>query len=207
MVPIRQTAGARRASVLRAAITEFAHTGYAGTSTEAIAARAGISQPYVFRLFGTKLELFLATFEAVNRRILEAFDAAADGLEGDEAMAAMGLAYLDLLADPELLQLELHGFAAAAGEPAIARACQEIFRQIARLVRQRTGAGPEKLREFLAQGMLWNVMAATDLLSVQEDWAQSLCPDDDDKRRAVESLAGGPVGGGAPAASPGPATA
>jgi AcrR family transcriptional regulator len=207
MVPIRQTAGARRASVLRAAITEFAHAGYAGTSTEAIAARAGISQPYVFRLFGTKLDLFLATFEAVNRRILEAFDAAADGLGGEEAMAAMGRAYLDLLSDPELLQLELHGFAAAAGEPAIARACQEIFRQIARLVRQRTGAGPEKLREFLAQGMLWNVMAATDLLSVQEDWAQGLCPDDDEKRQIALSLTRGVPGNAAAAATPGPTTA
>jgi AcrR family transcriptional regulator len=42
--------------VLNAAIVEFARAGYAGTSTEAIATRAGISQPYLFRLFGTKKE-------------------------------------------------------------------------------------------------------------------------------------------------------
>ncbi len=54
MVTSRQTADERRTAVLAAAISEFALNGFAGTSTEAIAARAGISQPYLFRLFGTK---------------------------------------------------------------------------------------------------------------------------------------------------------
>ena len=62
MVPIRQSADVRRASILRAAIVEFARSGYAGTSTEAIAARAGISQPYLFRLFGTKKDLLLPKY-------------------------------------------------------------------------------------------------------------------------------------------------
>ena len=118
MVPIRQSAEARRASILRAAIVEFARSGYAGTSTEAIAARAGISQPYIFRLFGTKKDLFIATYDTVTAAIDDAFTAAAQGLEGEDAMAAMGLAYLELLQDPDLLQVQLHGFAAARVERA-----------------------------------------------------------------------------------------
>src|SRR6202789_3430902 len=116
MVPIRQSADVRKASILRAAIVEFARSGYAGTSTEAIAARAGISQPYIFRLFGTKKDLFCAPYDAVTAAIEDAFVAAAEGLEGEDAMAAMGLAYLELLQDPDLLQVRLHGFAAAAAD-------------------------------------------------------------------------------------------
>ena len=53
----RKTAEQRRDEILDAALVEFAERGLHGASTEAIARRAGISQPYVFRLFGTKKEL------------------------------------------------------------------------------------------------------------------------------------------------------
>ena len=109
MVPIRQSAGARRSSVLTAAIAEFARSGYAGTSTEAIATRAGISQPYLFRLFGTKKDLFIATYNLVSARIEEAFIDAADGLHGEEAMQAMAAAYIELLQDPDLLRCSCTG--------------------------------------------------------------------------------------------------
>src|ERR1700683_3208394 len=146
MVPIRQSADARRASILRAAIVEFARSGYAGTPTEAIAARAGISQPYIFRLFGTKKDLFIATYDVVTAAIEDAFVAAADGLTGDDAMAAMGLAYLELLQDPDLLQGQLHGFAAAAADPDIARACQQTFHRLWNLVTNYTDVTAEQMR-------------------------------------------------------------
>ena len=50
----RQSAEERREEILEAALVEFADRGLHGTSTEDIARRVGISQPYVFRLFGTK---------------------------------------------------------------------------------------------------------------------------------------------------------
>src|SRR5665647_1408478 len=109
MVPIRQSAGARRSSVLTAAIAEFARSGYAGTSTEAIATRAGISQPYLFRLFGTKKDLFIATYDLVGERIIRELTAAGQGLEGEDALHAMGDAYLELMQDPDLLQVQMHG--------------------------------------------------------------------------------------------------
>jgi AcrR family transcriptional regulator len=180
MVPIRQSADVRRQSILTAAIVEFARSGYAGTSTEAIATRAGISQPYLFRLFGTKKDLFIATYGIVSSRIQEAFAAAAVGLEGEAAMAAMGLAYLDLLQDPDLLQVQLHGFVAAAADPDIASACQDTFRRLWQLVTTATGAEPDTLREFFAHGMLCSVMAAIDLRSVNEPWAQSFFAGEDE---------------------------
>src|SRR5271165_735553 len=134
MVSSRMTASERRTAVLAAAITEFARSGYAGTSTDAIASRAGISQPYLFRLFGTKKELFIATYDLVSDRIIAAMTRAGTGLDGEEAMAAMGDAYGELMADPEMLQVELHGFAAAPGDPEIAAACRATFEVLWHLV-------------------------------------------------------------------------
>ena len=176
MVSSRMTAHERRTSVLAAAITEFARSGYAGTSTEAVASRAGISQPYLFRLFGTKKDLFVATYELVSDRIIAAMTRAGLGLEGKEALVAMGEAYVELLQDPEMLQVQLHGFAAAPGDPDIAAAGRRTFEVLWQLVRDRTQLPDEDLRDFFAMGMLLNVMSAIDLLSVPDHWAQSFCP-------------------------------
>ena len=176
--------------MLNAAIVEFARSGYAGTSTESIATRAGISQPYLFRLFGTKKELFIATYSMVASRIEEAFVAVAEELEGEEAMLAMGMAYLELLQDPDLLQVQLHGFVAAAADPDIASACQDTFRRLWRLVDAATHAEPAVIREFFAQGMLCNVLAAIDLRAVKEPWAQSFFDGEEAKREAMLSWGG-----------------
>ena len=175
MVPSRQTAGERRTAVLAAAITEFARSGYAGTSTDAIANRAGISQPYLFRLFGTKKDLFVATFNLVGDRIINELTRAAEGLDGQAAKEAMGDAYLELMQDPEMLQVQLHGFAAAPADPDIARSCRRTFEVLQQVFFDRTGGTDEDLQKFFAMGMLINVMAAIDLLSIPEQWAQSLC--------------------------------
>ena len=138
-------------------------------------AAAGISQPYLFRLFGTKKDLFVATFNLVGDRIINEFTRAADGLEGQEAKEAMGQAYLELMQDPEMLQVQLHGFAAAPGDPDIARACRRMFEELQQLAYERAHLTDEEVREFFATGMLINVMAAIDLLSVPDSWAQNLC--------------------------------
>jgi AcrR family transcriptional regulator len=175
MVPSRQTAEERRIAVLAAAITEFARSGYAGTSTEAIAARAGISQPYLFRLFGTKKDLFVATYDLVGLRIIEELTSAGEGLEGEEAKIAMGEAYLRLMQDPEMLQVQLHGFAAAPADPDIARSCRRTFEVLAGVFYERTHLSDQDLWNFFAMGMLINVMCAIDLLSFPGTWAEGLC--------------------------------
>ncbi len=175
MVPSRQTADERRTAVLAAAISEFARSGYYGTSTEAIAVRAGISQPYLFRLFGTKKDLFVATFDLVGDRIINELTRVSEGLEGEEAQAAMGAAYLQLMQDPDLLQVQLHGFAAAPADTDIARSCRRTFEVLQEVFFERTHGSDEDLQKFFAMGMLINVMAAIDLLSVSAHWAQSLC--------------------------------
>ncbi len=184
----RLTADERRTAVLAAAVSEFARSGYAGTSTEAIANRAGISQPYLFRLFGTKKDLFVATYELVSARIVSAMERASTGLEGEEALQAMGVAYVELMQDPEVLQVELHGFAAAPGDEDVARTCRRTFGVLWELAEERTGLPNERLREFFAMGMMINVISAIDLLSVSERWAQSMCPEGE-KAQAIYDAA------------------
>src|ERR1700733_5693327 len=95
---VRLSAAERRNDVLDAALVEFAERGLEGTSTEAIARRAGISQPYLFRLFGTKKELFKATVSRCFRETLQLFQRAAEGKRGEDALRAIGNAYREQLA-------------------------------------------------------------------------------------------------------------
>ena len=68
--------------MLQAAVKAFAMSGYDGTKTDEIARLAGVSQPYVIRLFGTKQELFLAAVRSVCDRIEQTFrEAAAESPE------------------------------------------------------------------------------------------------------------------------------
>src|SRR3954470_11273797 len=105
----RLSAAERRDSILDAALVEFAARGYEGTSTEDGARRAGISQPYLFRLFGTKKELFKATSARCLRETLEMFQRAAEGKRGEEALKAMGQEYRDqlLLSDGVRLRAQM----------------------------------------------------------------------------------------------------
>lgn len=168
----RLTAEARRAAVLSVALTEFARGGYAGTSTETIADRAGISQPYLFRLFGTKRDLFVATMAVMHGRIEEAFRAAADGLHGYDALTAMGQAYGELLQERDLLLVQLHSYA-ASDDTAIRAAAREGLRHLWAVVEALTGLPEEAIRTFFALGMLHNVLAAVDAAGVDEGWARA----------------------------------
>src|SRR4051794_29580777 len=86
----RKSAEERREEILEAALVEFAAHGLYGGSTEAIARAVGISQPYVFRLFGTKKELFTATIERCMRGTLEMMQSAAAGLQGGGGHGGVG---------------------------------------------------------------------------------------------------------------------
>ena len=162
-VPVpRMNADERRTQVLAAATRAFGRAGYAGTTTDMVAKQAGVSQPYVVRMFGTKRDLFLEVFDGAAARIMAAFRAVLEAgdfdPESEEDWARMGEAYTDLLADHDFLQVLLHGFAAGDDEAIGAHARQsmgEIFE-----ILHSTGCEPEVATAFVAHGMLLNVMMA-----------------------------------------------
>ena len=173
MTRARLTAKERVGEVLEAAVRAFAASGYEGTKTDEIARMAGVSQPYVIRLFGTKQQLFLAAVQSVCARIEEIFREAAD--ESPD-LGALGRNYKALLGEPELLLVLLHGFS-ASGDPAIGDCVRDRFGRIYTLVRDLTGASPQEAREFLSAGMLMTVMAAMQVLgpnAIPMPWAEEI---------------------------------
>jgi AcrR family transcriptional regulator len=159
----RLPAGARHQQVLQAAVAAFAGGGYAGTTTDQVARLAGVSQPYVVRMFGGKQALFLAAHHHVVERIEAAFRAAAAGRDpGVEPLEALGRAYLELTSDRNLLKVLQHGLVAGA-DPALGPAARTCLTRIYRLVRELTGATPEQARDFVANGLLINTLVCADL--------------------------------------------
>jgi AcrR family transcriptional regulator len=170
----RQSAEERRESILDAALIEFAAKGLHGTSTEDVAKRAGISQPYVFRLYGTKKSLFVEACRRCMREVTDAMGAAAEGKSGEEALHAMGSAYIDYLAtEPRRLMLQMQMYAACA-EPEIREVAQSGYGELVTFVEHRTGVGPGRISRFFGKGMLTNVLAAMQVKGAGFDWADRL---------------------------------
>ena len=172
----RQTAAERREAILESAITEFAIRGLHGASTEEIARRAGISQPYLFRLYGTKMDLFLAVVERVFRRTLELFQLATGRTAAGEAeiFSALESAYVDLVSsDRRLLLATLQSFAACEHSEvrdAVWRGCDEVYGYVQAVTRAR----PEEMHRFVANGLLLLVGVAIDMPANGRPWAKGL---------------------------------
>ncbi|MFI8102270.1 TetR/AcrR family transcriptional regulator [Streptomyces sp. NPDC086023] len=163
---VRMSAEERRESVIRAAMGEFARGGYHGTSTEAIAKRVGVSQPYLFRLFPNKQAIFLAAAARCLEGMQQLFNEAAEGLEGHEALAAMANAYARLITeDPEKLQLQLQVYvtvaaAEAAGEHEFGEMVRAGWMELWDTVGVPLGGDIGQTTSFMAHGMLINTLAA-----------------------------------------------
>jgi AcrR family transcriptional regulator len=174
----RQTADERRVAVLEAATVEFALRGLHGASTDAIARRAGISQPYLFRLFGSKKELFIAVIDDCYARTLAAFRAAASGTSGQAALEAIGHAYAESLeSDRTMLQGQLQSYAASVEDGEIRAATARGYGRLVDYVETVSGADRVTVARFFAKGMLMNVLAAMQYSiadDAQDSWAGRL---------------------------------
>ena len=158
----RKSADERREEIVRIAFRHFAEGGFNGTSTEDIAREAGISQPYLFRLFRTKRDLFLACVDRCYAQVAGVFADAADGAE--DALDAMGTAYIErLLPDRHALMFQMQ--AHATGDPQIHAYVRDGFNDLRRTVAGLAGVPEQQTWHFFADGMLLNVVAMLDL-----DW-------------------------------------
>jgi AcrR family transcriptional regulator len=170
----RKSAEERREAVLEAALEEFAAHGLDGASTEAIAAKAGISQPYVFRLFGTKRDLFKAVISRCFRETLEVFQRAAEGKRGRAALEAMGDVYInELLPDRVYLRSQMQAYAACEDEE-IREVVRNGYGDLVAYAERVSGLSPEHVGRFFANGMLLNVISAMGLQNLEEPWAARL---------------------------------
>jgi len=170
----RQTAEQRREQVLDAALTVFAEHGLSGASTDEIARKAGISQPYLFRLFHTKKELFIASTERCFRETLETFQRAGEGKTGEEALEAIGRAYGELIrSNPNRLRGQMQTYA-ACDDPEICAVARKGYGELVDYVERVSGVDAQRLSDFFARGMLINVIVSMDLLDADQPWARKL---------------------------------
>jgi AcrR family transcriptional regulator len=174
----RHTAEERRVTVLEAARHEFAQHGLHGASTDVIARKAGISQPYLFRLFGSKKALFIGVNEMCFQRTLDLFRAAASGKSGSEALDAIGAAYGELIEnDRTMLQGQLQAYAASVVDEEVRESAARGYGRLVDYVEAVSGADTRTVARFFAKGMLMNVLAAMQYSIVDEpkdSWAARL---------------------------------
>jgi AcrR family transcriptional regulator len=190
----RIPAAQRREELISAAVHEFAKGGLHGTTVERIARRVGVAQPYVFSLFSTKRELFLAALERGFDLVAGTFErAAGEYREGrgpadcEDALDAMGRAYTELLqTDRDSLMLQLQTYASCDDEVVRARV-RRRFAELVAFAGQLAGTDPERLDEFIRDGMALNVAAALGVadLSVESDWVREELSYDEHSTRDV----------------------
>jgi AcrR family transcriptional regulator len=169
----RQTADERRVAVLDAATKEFGAKGLHGASTEDIARRAGISQPYLFRLFGTKKGLYLATSQRAIEQLYQVFADASAGKSGGEALQAMGEAYTSVMADRDRLMLMLKCWA-SCDDPEICEAVRGAWRNLVDLAERASGEPPEVVAAFFSKGALLTVLMGMEAFTRPEPWSDRL---------------------------------
>ncbi|CAN5225169.1 TetR family transcriptional regulator [soil metagenome] len=147
----------RRELVLKAACRVFGDHGYDGTTTADVANAAGVSQPYVVRMFGTKEALFLDVLTMSLDSLLTAFRAALADDSDVPVMGRLGRAYIDLTSNRGLLLSLMHGFVLGR-DPQIGAAARKGFLDVYRFLRHDAGFTADETHSFLAGGMLINTM-------------------------------------------------
>jgi AcrR family transcriptional regulator len=157
----------RRTEIVSAAIETFAEIGYYRATTAQVAARAQISQPYIFRFFSTKEALLLAALEVSWERILHAFRRVTEIASAERLEPELIRAYEEILTshrNETLLQMQ----AQTIQEESIREAMRSGFRQVRLLVLESfeqagIANAEERTFMFLARGMLCNISLALDL--------------------------------------------
>jgi AcrR family transcriptional regulator len=164
----RIPAAERRDALIEAAMHEFAASGYHGTPVDRIARSVGVAQPYVFSLFGSKRELFMAAVDRGFERVGELLTRAADTYDADNApedysvLKWMGNTYVETLRDDrDMLMLQLQAYAACDDE-VIRDRVRTNYARLVRHVELLAGdsVDQEQLDDFFRYGMWINVTAA-----------------------------------------------
>ncbi|GAA5066573.1 TetR/AcrR family transcriptional regulator [Nocardia callitridis] len=176
MARVLSTAQERATVVIDAALRVFAEGGYRGTPVTAVAAAAGISPAYVFRLFPTKREVFIAALHECFDRIIDALGKAVRQGSSEEPAQVLEMmvgAYARLIADRHLLMLQVHALA-ASDEPEIRAALKAEQDRLVSFVAERSHADQPALQGFFARGQLCHMVAVLGIEGDQAPWARIL---------------------------------
>ncbi|MDA8277597.1 MAG: TetR/AcrR family transcriptional regulator [Actinomycetota bacterium] len=165
----RKPAELRRKEIIDVALAHFANFGFNATSTASIASDAGISQAYLFRIFPSKAQLIAACIDYTFDCVEELMSEASKGLSGNDALLAIGNAYLNYLSDKDLLRAQLQCYAAAS-VPEIGSIVRERYKRLWAQVADIDGIHKEEVRDLFAKGMLLTVLAGIEIIDVDPKW-------------------------------------
>ncbi len=137
----------RRELILAAAAGVFGERGYVGATTDAVAKAAGVSQPYVVRMFGTKAALFQAVLERSLDKLVTEFrsEIAQHAPTDDDLPMCIGRRYVSLLADRGLLLSLMQAFMLGA-DPEMGPTARGGCLRVYRLVRYEARCTPDRAR-------------------------------------------------------------
>ncbi|GCE07238.1 TetR/AcrR family transcriptional regulator [Dictyobacter aurantiacus] len=169
----RLSAEERREHILEAALPIFAAYGLHGASTLTIAERAGISETYIFRLFGTKKELFLATVERVHGQIMAVYRSILES-HPDQPLEAIQSAMRQAPMPKDRLLLLLQAYAACHDEE-IQRVVCKRFINMYSYVAQQVGTGAD-VQDFFAHTMLAMITMALGILNLPPQTEEQITP-------------------------------
>jgi AcrR family transcriptional regulator len=125
----RLSAGERRQAVLDTACRVFTSSSYRGATTAEIAREAGISEPILYRHFGSKRDLYLACLDEAWRTLKEIADAAI-AANPETCLGAVADAFMAKRAKIRLIDLWIQALTEAAGDRVIAEAVKAQIHEV-----------------------------------------------------------------------------
>ena len=138
----RLTAEERRQAVLDTACRVFSRSSYRGATTAEIAREAGISEPILYRHFGSKRDLYLACLDEAWRELPRGLRAARSPTDPDTCLGAIADAYMAKGAKIRLVDLWIQALTEASEDTVIAAALRHAGARGARLLRRRDPRRP-----------------------------------------------------------------
>ena len=170
------TADLRRETMIASAVKVFAKTGYYGTTVADVAKDAGISPAYIFRLFPSKEELFVAAVDRCYARIVDAVLAIAGVSETRDSsfvLSEIGLMYTGLIGDSALLMLQVQA-QSVSNIPAVREAVHRGLKAVVEAIFERSGAAPAEVQLVMAYGLLCHLIVTAGLDQIDAGWAHAL---------------------------------
>jgi AcrR family transcriptional regulator len=186
VTPVGQTrlpAAERRQAIVDAALRVFVGRSYSGATTAEIAREAGVSEPILYRHFGSKRELYLACLGSAWDGLRTAFDAKLAERGDHDAVVAIGEASREFHASGGVKPVTLWVQALSeAGEDEQIQSflrgqLREVHDYVAGAIRRAQAAGGVPADRD-ADAEAWVFVGAALLLSFADRLGGLLTPDD-----------------------------
>jgi AcrR family transcriptional regulator len=125
----RLPAEARRQAVLDTACRVFSRSSYRGATTAEIAREAGISEPILYRHFGSKRDLYLACLEEAWRAFRAVCETAV-AVDPEQCLGAIADAYMAKGRKLRVIDLWIQALNEASDDRVIAAAVRRQIREV-----------------------------------------------------------------------------